>query len=76
MIRFPISRRVTLALASLALLLPVPGHAQATYPNKAIHIVVPFAPGGSTDVLARRLGEKLAAAWGQPVIVDNRPGAG
>jgi tripartite-type tricarboxylate transporter receptor subunit TctC len=76
MIRFPISRRATLALASLAMLLPTTGHTQATYPNKAIHIVVPFAPGGSTDVLARRLGDKLAAAWGQPVVVDNRPGAG
>ncbi|MHB0769548.1 Bug family tripartite tricarboxylate transporter substrate binding protein [Bradyrhizobium sp. 5.13L] len=74
--RFPISRRATLALAGLAMLLPTAGHSQAIYPSKAIHIVVPFAPGGSTDVLARRLGDKLAAAWGQPVVVDNRPGAG
>ena len=76
MIRFPMSRRTTLALASLAMFLPASGHAQATYPNKPIRIVVPFAPGGSTDVLARRLGEKFAAAWGQTVVVDNRPGAG
>ncbi|MBN8988449.1 MAG: tripartite tricarboxylate transporter substrate binding protein [Rhizobiales bacterium] len=76
MIRFLIPRRVVLALASVALLLPAPGHAQATYPNKPIRIVVPFAPGGSTDLLARRVGDKLAAAWGQPVVVDNRPGAG
>ncbi|WP_128927604.1 Bug family tripartite tricarboxylate transporter substrate binding protein [Bradyrhizobium guangxiense] len=76
MIRFLISRRATLALAGLAMLLPAPGHSQASYPNRAIHIVVPFAPGGSTDVLARRVGDKLAAAWGQPVVVDNRPGAG
>ncbi|MEY9886076.1 Bug family tripartite tricarboxylate transporter substrate binding protein [Bradyrhizobium sp. USDA 329] len=76
MIRFLISRRATLALAGLAMLLPAPGHSQVNYPNKAIHIVVPFAPGGSTDVLARRVGDKLAAAWGQPVVVDNRPGAG
>ena len=76
MIRFPMSLRTTLALASLAMFLPVSGYAQATYPNKPIHIVVPFASGGSTDVLARRLGEKLAAGWGQPVVVDNRPGAG
>eukprot|EP01035_Chromulina_nebulosa_P013380 gene13380-biopygen11352 len=76
MIRFPTSLRTTLALASLAMVLPASGHAQAPYPNKPIHIVVPFAPGGSTDVLARRLGEKFTADWGQPVVVDNRPGAG
>ncbi|WP_441240728.1 Bug family tripartite tricarboxylate transporter substrate binding protein [Tardiphaga sp. 768_D3_N2_1] len=76
MIRFPMSRRTMLALASLAMFMPASGHAQATYPNKPIRIVVPFAPGGSTDVLARRLADKLAADWGQPVVVDNRPGAG
>ena len=76
MIDLLVSRRTTLMLAGIAVLLPALAHAQATYPNKPIHIVVPFAPGGSTDVLARRVGEKLAAAWGQPVVVDNRPGAG
>ena len=44
------------------------------YPEKPIRIIVPFAPGGSTDVLARVIGQKLTENWGQPVIVDTRPG--
>jgi tripartite-type tricarboxylate transporter receptor subunit TctC len=56
------------------------GQAQAqaasTYPTKPIHIVVTFTSGGAPDILARLIGEKLNAAWGQPVIVDNKPGAG
>jgi tripartite-type tricarboxylate transporter receptor subunit TctC len=46
------------------------------YPAKPIKIVVPFTPGGTTDVLARAVGQKLTANWGQPVVIDNRPGAG
>jgi len=53
------------------------GAAQAqSYPVKSITIIVPFTPGSATDVAARLVGEKLSAAWGQPVIVDNRAGAG
>jgi tripartite-type tricarboxylate transporter receptor subunit TctC len=46
------------------------------YPNKVVRLVVPFPPGGSTDLLARKLCEKLQASMGQPCIVENKPGAG
>ena len=50
--------------------------AQGTYPNRQITIVVGFSAGGSTDIVARLLAEEMRKSWGQPVIIDNRPGAG
>lgn len=69
MSRFPI-------VAILALLLAGPPVAAAqAYPHKNIRIIVPYAPGGTSDVLARSIGQKLHQAWGKPVVVENRPGA-
>ena len=61
------------ALAALAL---IAGHALAQYPNKAVHVIVSFTPGSSTDIVGRIVMAKVSEYWGQPVVVENRGGAG
>jgi tripartite-type tricarboxylate transporter receptor subunit TctC len=68
-------RLLVLAGIPFAALFSVVASAQ-TYPSKPIRIIVPFTPGSATDVMARIVGERLHAAWGQPVFVENKPGAG
>src|ERR687884_236858 len=70
----PIFSRTLLVAATAAAL---GGAASAqTYPTHPVRLVVPFPPGAASDFLARVLGQKLVEAWGQQVVVDNRPGAG
>ena len=64
------------ALLSATLLIALPSFAAAAYPDHNITIVVPFPPGGTTDILARVVGDALAQRLHQPVVIDNRPGAG
>lgn len=73
----PISRRqaiITLGLGSAATLLP--RAAFAAYPDRPIHLIVPFAPGGNADIVGRIVGERISSALGQPVVIENRAGAG
>ena len=66
-------RAAWLALCA-ALLAALPAHAQ-TWPTGRVRLLVPFGPGSATDVTARLFGDKLSQRWGQPVVVENRPGA-
>lgn len=70
--------RRTLVCLSTALLLGISAgtHAQTTYPTKPVKFVVAFAPGGPADIIARLLGQRLSESLGQPVVVENRAGAG
>src|SRR3954465_4077912 len=65
-------RSLVTALWLCAAALPA---SSAEYPNRAIKMVVPFAAGGGTDVLARIIAQNLNSKWGQPVVVENQPGA-
>jgi tripartite-type tricarboxylate transporter receptor subunit TctC len=72
------SRRRALAAAAAALTAPAwtgASLAQAAWPNRPLRMVIPFPAGGTADVLGRLMAERLAAAIGQPIVIDNRPGA-
>jgi tripartite-type tricarboxylate transporter receptor subunit TctC len=64
--------KALLALAAVVFLSAAYGQ---TYPAKPLRLIVPYAAGGTSDILARQIGPKLTEAWGQPVIVENKPGA-
>ena len=65
-----------LSALAVALMLCFGCAAAQQYPTKPIRLIVPFAPGGGNDIIARIIGQRLTAMWGQAIIVDNRPGAG
>ena len=77
---FKQNRRLALTESALEAIVfvanPVLAQTPAPFPTKPIRVIVPFAAGGGTDVLARVLGEKMGASLGQPIVVDNKPGAG
>jgi tripartite-type tricarboxylate transporter receptor subunit TctC len=64
------------ALLVAALVLAGPAARAQTYPSRQITLIIPFTPGGSNDLVGRAIGKKLSEAWGQPVVVENRGGAG
>ena len=68
-------RRRSLLVGAGAAALPAALHAQSSWPSQPFRIVVPYPPGGLTDVLGRLVGERLQMSLGQPAVIDNKPGA-
>lgn len=75
-LRQGIARHTFTLMALFAAGAAVAQSAPPDYPNRPIRIVVTFTPGGAPDIIARLLGERFTAAWGQPVVIDNKPGSG
>jgi tripartite-type tricarboxylate transporter receptor subunit TctC len=71
-----ITRRTALAVGAASVTLPLALRAQDAWPGKPVKLIVPFAPGGPTDTIARMVAERLQAAWKQPVVTDYKPGGG
>jgi tripartite-type tricarboxylate transporter receptor subunit TctC len=69
-------RRLLAFVATLALVAGAGPVSAESWPSRPVHLVVPFAPGGSTDVTSRLVGDQLSRLWDQPVVIDNKPGAG
>jgi len=71
-----IPAKSTVAAVAAGLLLAGAAGAQEKFPSRPIRVLVPFSPGSSTDIVARMISSKMTESWGQPVVVENRPGAG
>jgi tripartite-type tricarboxylate transporter receptor subunit TctC len=73
---FRVAAAVLFALSALPLLAQTQARAQAAFPTKTVKFLIPFPAGGINDILARIIADKLQAKWGQPIVIENKPGAG
>src|SRR5690348_3150129 len=75
MLQHRIRRALPLLLYALSIAVAAPAHAETpTWPQRSVRIIVPLGPGAGVDIGARLLGDRMATRWGQPVVIENRPG--